>query len=150
QELQAHAQRHLPRYMVPSAIALMDAFPRTRNGKLDRARLPAPAEVSTPGPSRAGPRTSTEQVLAAIWREVLGLEEVGLEDHFFALGGDSLRVIQVVLRARARGLSLAVQECFQDPSLSELAKLSDQAAGAEANAKAIALSPAQRRLLGRG
>ncbi|HSG39011.1 MAG TPA: AMP-binding protein, partial [Thermoanaerobaculia bacterium] len=95
-ELRRALQAGMPDYMVPSAFVVLDALPLTPNGKVDRAALPDPepprSAASTP------PRTPDEKALAAVWEDVLGIEEVGLEDNFFELGGHSLLATQLVSR----------------------------------------------------
>jgi amino acid adenylation domain-containing protein/non-ribosomal peptide synthase protein (TIGR01720 family) len=116
--LHDHCAGRLPEYMVPAAIVLLDRLPLTPNGKLDRAALPAPA-VDDPVPY-APPCTGEEETLARIWAEVLGLERVGRDDDFFALGGDSILSIQVVARAAKAGLTLTPPQLFQHPTIASL------------------------------
>ncbi|MBB5912967.1 amino acid adenylation domain-containing protein/non-ribosomal peptide synthase protein (TIGR01720 family) [Nocardia transvalensis] len=99
----------LPNYMVPSAFVVLDALPLTANGKLDRRALPEP--VAETREYRA-PQTPAEEALAEVIGEVLGLDRVGLDDDFFALGGDSIMSIQVVSRARARGVMFSPRDVF--------------------------------------
>ncbi|MEU7481582.1 amino acid adenylation domain-containing protein [Lentzea sp. NPDC042327] len=99
-ELAAFAGRTLPDYMVPSVFMVLDALPLSTNGKVDRAALPEPSATASAAPYVA-PRTETEEVMAGIWAEVLGVERVGAEDDFFALGGDSMRSLLVTSRCRA-------------------------------------------------
>ncbi|MFL6199189.1 MAG: amino acid adenylation domain-containing protein [Thermoanaerobaculia bacterium] len=118
-ELRRFLQAELPDYMVPSAFVLLDELPVTPNGKVDRAALPEPepprAEEGTP------PRTEPETRMAAIWKEVLGVEEVRLEDNFFDLGGHSLLATQLVSRVRAAfGIDLPLRRLFERPTLGEL------------------------------
>ncbi|XYI03830.1 non-ribosomal peptide synthase/polyketide synthase [Sorangium sp. So ce1128] len=112
--LREHLLATLPEYMVPSAFVLLDALPLTANGKVDRRALPAPGH-DRPDLARAyvAPRTPEEATLAAIWGEVLEVDRVGIDDGFFELGGDSIRSIQVLSRARERGIALSLQELFQ-------------------------------------
>ncbi|MCG8922434.1 non-ribosomal peptide synthetase [Lentzea sp. CC55] len=99
-ELAEFAGRSLPDYMVPSVFVVLDALPLSANGKVDRAALPEPS-VTAPAARYVAPRTETEEVMAAIWAEVLGVERVGAEDDFIALGGDSMRSLLVTSRCRA-------------------------------------------------
>jgi amino acid adenylation domain-containing protein len=120
--LRAFLQQKLPAYMAPSSFVILEAFPRTVNGKLDRQALPTPE--TTPPLSAAifvAPRTPVESILASIWADVLGLERVGVHDNFFELGGDSIRGIQVVARANRAGLRLIPKSLFQHQTIAELA-----------------------------
>ena len=108
----------LPDYMVPSAIVVMGSLPLTANGKLDRRALPAPD--LTPKVVRA-PRTPQEEVLCGLYAEVLGVERVGIDDNFFALGGDSIMSIQLVSRARKAGLEITPRAVFQHQTVEALA-----------------------------
>src|SRR5690348_16982182 len=108
-------QQILPDYMISATFVLIDALPINAHRKLDRAALPAPApalpEVDV---EHVAPGTPTERALAEIWAEVLGVESVGIKNNFFALGGDSIRSIQAVSRARRRGLELTVEQLFRN------------------------------------
>ncbi|SEN21075.1 non-ribosomal peptide synthase domain TIGR01720/amino acid adenylation domain-containing protein [Paracoccus alcaliphilus] len=109
----------LPDYMVPAAFVAMEALPLTPNGKLDRRALPEP-EAHT-GPRRA-PRNRTEATLAALFAEVLGTTEVGIDDSFFALGGDSLLATRLIGRIRpAFGIDLPIRAIFDCPAIATLA-----------------------------
>ncbi|MFD2473313.1 non-ribosomal peptide synthetase [Amycolatopsis silviterrae] len=118
-ELPAFLSRTLPDYMVPAAFVRLDRLPLNVNGKLDRKALPAPDFGATG--TRTAPATEAERTLAAIWSEVLGVEDVGAETNFFELGGDSILSIQVVSRARRAGLILLPHEVFRHPTLAALA-----------------------------
>jgi acyl carrier protein len=111
--------------MVPAAFVALAALPRTPSGKLDRRALPAPASM------RRGewvpPRTRTEEVLLEIWKEVLGLEQAGVEDSFFELGGHSLLATQALTRVRrAFGVDLPLRDLFRHPTVAGAARLIDE------------------------
>ncbi|MBO9830650.1 amino acid adenylation domain-containing protein, partial [Xanthomonas sp. A2111] len=126
--LRALLLRKLPEYMVPSTFMVMDAMPLNANGKIDRKALPNPTQQL--GESRM-PRTPAEHALAKIFAELLGLPEVGIDHNFFDLGGDSIRSIQLVSRARAQGLSLRPRDIFQSPTIAELALIAAKASAEE-------------------
>ncbi|MCI0998344.1 AMP-binding enzyme, partial [Pseudomonas corrugata] len=91
--LRSHLQAQLPEYMVPVAYVRLDAMPLTPNGKLDRKALPAPEHDALITRGYEAPRGETETVLAQIWQDLLGLQQVGRHDHFFELGGHSLLAV---------------------------------------------------------
>jgi amino acid adenylation domain-containing protein len=130
--LRAHLRTRLPDYMVPRTVTLLEAFPRTPNGKLDRAALPAPegvaAEVER---GYVPPRDETEAALAAIWADVLKVERVGVHDSFFDLGGHSLLLVQVHSRIKERlERDLPMVSLFRYPTVRALAEhLSGDAEG---------------------
>ncbi|MFB6819014.1 amino acid adenylation domain-containing protein [Streptomyces sp. NPDC056347] len=126
QELRAHLARTLPEYMLPSAYASLPALPVNSSGKTDRRALPAPAD-SGADERRVGPRTATERTLCAIWADVLKVDEVGIHDSFFDLGGDSILSIQVVSRARRAGLELSSRDVFVGQTVALLAAEADAA-----------------------
>ncbi|BBH13306.1 non-ribosomal peptide synthetase [Chromobacterium haemolyticum] len=109
----------LPDYMVPAAVVALNALPLTPNGKLDHRALPAP-ELQAGG-DRRPPRSDAERILAGLYAELLGLDEVGLDDGFFDLGGDSIASILLVSRARRQGLLLSPREVFLHPRVEALA-----------------------------
>jgi amino acid adenylation domain-containing protein len=121
-ELRAFLQDRLPGHMVPAAFVTLAALPLTRHGKLDRAALPAPDRAAAAEVLYAPPETPVERALAASWTEVLGVPRVGLDDDFFALGGDSIRAIQVRVRAEERGALFTLQELFRHPTIRDLSR----------------------------
>ncbi|ELB87967.1 non-ribosomal peptide synthetase, partial [Rhodococcus wratislaviensis IFP 2016] len=118
--LTAYAESRLPEYMIPDGFVTLDAFPLNASGKLDRAALPAPA-VGDVAVARVEPRTPLEETLAALFREALGVDELGVNDSFFALGGDSIVSIQLVSRAKAAGIVFTPRDVFERKSIAALA-----------------------------
>ncbi|NJR60571.1 MAG: amino acid adenylation domain-containing protein [Cyanobacteria bacterium CRU_2_1] len=119
--LRRSLKERLPDYMVPSLFVEMKALPLTSNGKVDLQALPAPNLVQRDLETQfVVPTTSQEILLAGIWREVLGREQIGIHDNFFELGGDSILSIQIVARANQAGLRLTPRQVFQHQTISEL------------------------------
>ncbi|WP_454843557.1 non-ribosomal peptide synthase/polyketide synthase [Pseudomonas gorinensis] len=123
-DLKAWLLDSLPEYMVPTHLITLDQLPVTANGKLDRKALPLPEAVAQQ--AFAAPQEPVQKALAAIWRDVLGVEQVGLDDNFFELGGDSIISIQVVSRARQAGIRLSPRDLFQYQSVRSLARVASQ------------------------
>ncbi|MBB5113500.1 amino acid adenylation domain-containing protein [Micromonospora echinospora] len=130
--LRAALKRRLPEYMVPSAFVRLDALPLSANGKLDTAALPAPVSGGT-AVERRTPVTPVEQAVAAAWRDVLGVTDVGLDDDFFELGGHSLLAIRMLamLRAVYGQVDVGVMDVFAHPTVEGLAALIDGPADRE-------------------
>ncbi|MCW3817563.1 non-ribosomal peptide synthetase [Micromonospora sp. DR5-3] len=124
--LTEHSRARLPEYMLPTAYVPIEQIPLTANGKVDRRALPDPTEAASTGPEFIGPSTPTETAIAEIWCTVLGLERVGVHDRFFALGGHSILMIQVLAAARKAGLDLTVAHMYQHETIAELAAVLDE------------------------
>ena len=132
-DIRSHLRARLPDYMVPSAFVVLAGLPLSPNGKLDRRALPAPEE------SRVGedasfvpPRTPIEETLARLWRELLGIERVGLQDNFFELGGHSLLAVKLFADIeRTFNRRLPLSTLFQAPTLGRLAQVLSQAPAPE-------------------
>ncbi|HSF39384.1 MAG TPA: amino acid adenylation domain-containing protein, partial [Thermoanaerobaculia bacterium] len=125
--LRAHLLARLPDYMVPTAFVPVEALPLTASGKVDRKALAASGPEARGTAARGdAARTPTEELLAGIWAEVLGVERVGIHDGFFDLGGHSLLATRLVARLRgAFGVELPLRALFERPSVAELARLLD-------------------------
>lgn len=124
EQLRTFLTEQLPDYMIPSAFVEMESFPLTPNGKVNRRTLPEPT-TNRPELSQTfvEPRTPTEEILAGIWRDVLGLERVGIYDNFFDLGGHSLLATQVIaLTRKAFGIELPLLSLFESPAIAPLAQ----------------------------
>ncbi|WP_326718424.1 amino acid adenylation domain-containing protein [Streptomyces sp. NBC_00243] len=121
--LRAHLARELPSYMVPALFAQVARIPLTQNGKVDRAALPVPGREAADGPTGPAPRTGLEEVIAAAWRSSLLLEQFGVDDNFFDVGGNSLLVGEVVKLLREElALALTALDMFQHPTIRTMAR----------------------------
>jgi amino acid adenylation domain-containing protein len=115
----------LPQYMVPAVFCTVDALPLTANGKLDSTRLPAPEWHATMNEDLVAPRTAAERQMAEIWSDVLALDRVGVTHDFFAIGGDSIRSIQIVARCKRAGLHISPGDLFQHSTVAALAAFAE-------------------------
>jgi acyl carrier protein len=124
-ELRRFLEEKLPDYGIPSTFVTLDAFPLTKNGKVDRAALPAPGE-GRPwlDATYVAPQTETERVVAGLWQEVLGVEDVGIHDNFFDLGGHSLMVVLLHNRLKdSFPKELSIVDLFRHPTVASLSRL---------------------------
>jgi len=122
-ELRQFLGETLPDYMLPVAFVFVDALPLTPNGKVDRRALPEPDQaMRRAGASFTPPRTVEEEILAGIWSRVLGVGQVGIDDNYFALGGDSIRSLQVVAQSQSQGLRFTIAALFKHQTIRELAR----------------------------
>jgi acyl carrier protein len=127
-ELRQSLRERLPEYMIPAAFVLLDALPRTPNGKLDRRALPAPERMDEQSEGQE-PQSATEAQVLAIWEALLPQARVGRQSNFFALGGHSLLATQIVARIRdAFQIELPLTLFFQQPTVAELAAEIDRRA----------------------
>ncbi len=121
-ELKKKLKAFLPSYMIPSSFLELDKIPLTANGKLDKNKL---SEISLKLDSEIEyerPRTEVEKSLVSIWKNVLAVDRVGINDDFFSLGGDSIKSIQVISRAKNYGYYFGVKDLFNNPTIKELSK----------------------------
>ncbi|MFI2202812.1 amino acid adenylation domain-containing protein [Streptomyces sp. NPDC020192] len=121
-ELRAALGERLPEHMVPSAFVVLDALPLSPNGKVDRAALPAPDRSAGTAVAHVAPRTPEEELLAGLWRRVVGVDRVGAHDDFFDIGGDSMHAVRVVGLAREAGHEIPLQQLFASRTVEALAR----------------------------
>ena len=130
ESLRSHLKASLPEYMVPAAFVVLERFPLTPNGKLDRQALPIPDIGAAEIRDIDLPTGEMEELLAKIWRDILRVEHIGRNDNFFEVGGDSLLVFRVSERLRERGLVVEIPRLFSAATLADLAQeLSGKASG---------------------
>jgi len=138
-KLRDFVAERVPGSMIPAAFVLLDKLPRLPNGKLDYSALPAPDQMHT---RRDRPfvvaRNAIEAKLADIWSEVLGVDQVGIDDNFFHLGGDSILGFQIIARAKEVGLNVRPQQIFQQQTIRELAAVASTERVAEAEQGLVA------------
>ncbi|CAH2574160.1 Linear gramicidin synthase subunit C [Planktothrix rubescens] len=127
QELRQFLQDKLPNYMVPAFLMLLDSFPLTPNGKVDRRALPIPEIDLHELENYIAPSTDTETILAQIWQSVLGRERISIHDNFFELGGDSIIGIQIVAKANQAGLGITPKQLFSHQTIAQLATVTEKA-----------------------
>ncbi|WP_335944804.1 non-ribosomal peptide synthase/polyketide synthase [Pseudomonas sp. G166] len=121
-QLRSALTGQLPAHMLPSAYVQLEQWPLTANGKLDRRALPAPDQQALQQHPYAAPRGTTETRLAQLWSRLLGIEQIGRDDNFFALGGHSLLLVQLLDGLRAQGMDVAIGALFSAESLAALAR----------------------------
>ncbi|MFE7623236.1 amino acid adenylation domain-containing protein [Streptomyces sp. NPDC057509] len=145
--VRAHLAAQLPDHMVPTALVPLDRLPLSPSGKLDASALPAPAVAST---TRREPATEAEALLLAVFRDVLGRDDIGPDDNFFDIGGDSIVSLQLVSRVRRQGLGLTPKDVFDGETVAGIAARARTLAGEAAPAVGDApLTPVMRDLLRR-
>ncbi|MCF5710780.1 AMP-binding protein, partial [Pseudomonas syringae] len=128
--LREHLLAQLPNYMVPTAYVLLDSLPLTHNGKLDRKALPAPDQSSVISRAYQAPQGATEQAIAKIWQDLLGIDQVGRNDNFFELGGHSLLAMRLISQVRQHlSVELGLADIFAQPGLAVMARILAEAKG---------------------
>lgn len=122
--LRQHLKERLPEYMLPAAFVLLDQFPLTANGKVDRKALPIPDKTNLQSTEEyVAPTTPVETSLVDTWQEILNIESIGIHDDFFALGGHSLLAMQVISRLRDNlSIDLPLKTFFESPTIAQLSK----------------------------
>ncbi len=150
--LRSALERELPEYMLPAGYVFLEALPVTVSGKVDRRGLPDPERAVQPGAGYVAPRDEAEARLCAIWAELLKLERVGIHDRFFAIGGDSILLIQAVARANQAGLAMTARHLHEHQTVASLRAVLGATAGTAPPERAPAegeapLLPIQREFL---
>ncbi len=121
-ELRSFLKQRLPEYTIPAIFIFLDALPLLPNGKIDRNSLPLP-DIQRSKLESTAPRNDIEETLVQIWRQVLQVENIGVDDNFFELGGDSILSLQVIAKANQVGLQLTPKQIFEDQTIAQLAKV---------------------------
>ena len=127
-ELRSHLQRTLPDYMIPAAFVVLESFPLTSNGKIDRQALPRPdfGVMVTGRPTFAEPTTPSERLVVQVWSGLLGIKHIGIHDHFFELGGHSLLAMRVVAQLNTQlSIHVPLRGLFEHPTVKDLARWLD-------------------------
>ncbi|MEV8532121.1 amino acid adenylation domain-containing protein [Streptomyces sp. NPDC051211] len=136
EQLRRALRAEMPGYMVPGRYVFLDAMPVTSSGKIDKRALPLPATGREDGGAEyVAPRTPAEKELAEVWCTVLGINEVGVHDDFFHLGGSSLSTVRVAAQASSRGLPVTVRDLIERPTIARLAERAEAAAAGVAAAE---------------
>ena len=144
-ELRQYLREQLPEYMIPSTFMMLDSLPLTTNGKLDRSSLPVPERQELESANYKAPGTHTEELLAGIWAEVLGISGIGTQDDFFELGGHSLLVTQIVSRVRdAFSVEIPVRVLFEESTIEGFAPVVDDAMRAKSGLLPPPIVPVSR------
>ena len=145
-QLRSLLTQNLPNYMVPAAFVVLDTFPLTPNGKLDRRALPVPGQTRPElDKDYVAPLTPVEKVLATIWTDLLGIEQIGIHNNFFDLGGHSLLVTQLLSRVRDRfAVELGLREVFESATIAGLAEKIEKTMRDEMRLKPSSISPVSR------
>jgi amino acid adenylation domain-containing protein len=144
-QLRSYLKERLPDYMVPSAFVVLEAFPLTPSGKVNRRALPVPEIRPADLPTFVAPRTPIEEMLASIWANILRVDEVGIHDNFFTLGGDSLLAVQIIARMRVSlGVELPFSRLLEFPTVAGLALIVEEFRKHQLPTTALPLQPMKR------
>ncbi|MBU3162817.1 amino acid adenylation domain-containing protein, partial [Clostridium estertheticum] len=151
-ELREELKKFIPDYMLPSYFIKLESMPLTPNGKVDREALPEPQGKINTGTEYEAPRNEVEKQLVEIWQDVLDIDEIGINDDFFSLGGDSIKSIQVISRAKAKGYYFEVKDMFNNSNIKVLSKFVKKNALTISQDKVVGeveLTPIQKRFFER-
>ncbi|MBN2862737.1 MAG: amino acid adenylation domain-containing protein [Bacteroidales bacterium] len=119
-QLREYLGKYLPDYMIPSYFIPIDQMPKTPSGKIDRKALPEPDYMIRTGVEYEAPRNEQEEILKEVWQGVLGMENISIHDNFFALGGDSIKALQISARLQKHGLKMEVRDLFLHTTIGDL------------------------------
>lgn len=148
EKLKQALKAELPGYMIPSNFIWLEKLPITENGKLDRKALPAPDIEVSRNRQHVGPRNENEKILQNVWADVLGIENIGVHDNYFELGGDSILSIQIVSRVKKAGLKINSRQLFELQTIAALAEQAETCQTVKAEqgfvTKAAKLTPIQQ------
>jgi len=150
EEVRRHLEKTLPGYMIPAYFIWLSQFPLTTNGKLDTNQLPLPELAGTQHRSLTQPRNELEELMLTVWKTVLGIEQAGITDNFFKLGGDSIKAIQISSRLFKSGYQMDIGHLFEYPEialLSEHVKKNNALANQAPVTGRAQLSPIQKTFL---
>ncbi len=141
-------RKHLPDYMIPTYIINLDKMPINLNGKIDRKALPLPEEDATVGENYEDARNEIEETLVGAWKEVLGIQRIGINDNFFELGGDSIKGMKIIALLRKAGLQLSIQDLMKTQTIHHLSLCvkTTEAIPQEVVSGEVKLSPIQKQL----
>ena len=143
-ELRDETRTSLPEFMVPSAVVILEEFPLSSNGKIDRKALPAPTYL-TESREAIAPRTPVEEIIAGVWAEILRIEQVGVEDNFFERGGHSLMAAQVIARiSQAFQIRIPLRALFETPTVAGLARQAEALVLRGDGSESLPLKPTDR------
>jgi amino acid adenylation domain-containing protein len=145
-ELRCFLQQQLPEYMIPNAFVVLDAFPLTTNGKVNRRALSKiDAVASTRESSYIAPDTPVKEILTGIWGQILNLDRVSIEDNFFELGGHSLLATQVISQVRKTfQVEIPLGELFSAPTIAQFSQVIEKAIASKTNLDVLPLKPVAR------
>ncbi|MEC1536488.1 non-ribosomal peptide synthase/polyketide synthase [Bacillus sonorensis] len=145
-DIRTHLKDELPEYMIPSYVVQVESMPLTANGKVDAAALPEP-EIAAEAAYEA-PRNDMEEKLVMVWKEVLGVDNIGITHNFFAAGGDSIKALQIISRLSREGIALDMKDLFANPEIKFLSKYakaeSNKTASYETVQGEVLLTPIQQ------
>jgi aryl carrier-like protein len=119
-DLKDFLRKKLPSYMIPTFFIHLESMPLTANGKINRKALPLPEDIRIVS-GFVAPRNEEEQILAEIWQETLSVEQVGVQDNFFDLGGASIQILQIIAKANMYGYRIRVEHLFEFQTIEGLA-----------------------------